>query len=187
MVIQICKWILSLLIAFWLVQGMNQSEARAIRPKGLELRPQVVESLKKVLQTSTQLHTALLSKDDKTIKANISSLKGTLKAALTTTYGKRTPAAVRMAYGSLDRTLSDQIMSIQKHLEKAELQKKNAQRIPHLQKAFEELVHMRKFYNLSDKSFVFFCKKDRSVWIQKASKGKNPFIEDSTCARTVLK
>jgi hypothetical protein len=60
------------------------------------------------------------------------------------------------------------------------------ERVRFLQNAYRQIVMLYQSYDIEKKYSVYFCKLDRSVWIQEAkSKPKNPFDPDSYCGKKV--
>ena len=51
--------------------------------------------------------------------------------------------------------------------------------------AFRQIVMLYQSYQIEAPFKVFFCKKDRSVWIQKDKKPQNPFEQNSVCGRLI--
>lgn len=140
----------------------------------IPLNPIVSGELSQLFDFTQQLHSTLFEKKELQVKGQIQQLSVRLQKVMTI-------AKVEEQKGPhLNRIL----LAIDKELNLAQ-GVSGEDRIRFLQNAYRQFVMLYQSYEVDKKLNVFFCKSDRSVWLQGDSKPKNPFQPDSNCGRKV--
>lgn len=141
----------------------------------ISLNPVVSEELSKLLDSTKELHQYLFEKKEPQVKSQLNQITSRVQKAMTV-------AKVEDQKGThLNKILS----TISKELNLAQ-SVSGEDRVRFLQNAYRQLVMLYQSYDIEKKYSVYFCKSDRSVWIQEAkSKPKNPFDPDSNCGKKV--
>lgn len=193
--IRVSKWILALLLALWIIGHVTAADSFAARPAaskrmaGKKAEPDISSSLGAELEAlvagAGQLHTVLMTRNEKQIQTEIKTLSQTVRRALDAAKSKnaREPASAGMMPTNHRKYLGNMLADMSKMLDKSAAAKS---RPTYLQDVFKHIVQIRKMYQVKGSYQVFFCAKDKSVWVQKGSKPQNPFA-DPGCARRVLK
>ena len=152
--------------------------AVARRPK-IKLAEVLSVELNRVLAATDELHTACVEKDENKI---VVKTKGLLQAI------DKARAKINLAKQQkphLERILN----AAEAHLELTQLSEGD-QRRQNLKDAFAQLVQVAQVFSL-DKYLIYFCPKDRAVWLQKNSRSKgkasNPVspTKHPSCGRLV--
>lgn len=149
------------------------SEAR--RFGKIDIEGPLKKELNGVLKAAIELHSACVSQDDSQVRASLASVISSIDRAYTHT---------EMA--------DDDRMLLTKMLESAKAQlemtkmNEGEEKQGALKEAFNQLVQISQVFKLDDYP-VFFCSKDRSVWLQKSWKAKNPVNPDkyADCGKRV--
>jgi hypothetical protein len=126
----------------------------------------VAEALKvelnKVLKATDELHSACVEGDDAKIRKALTALVGSLEQAES-----------RSVLAGSERTHLVRVLNAAKgQVEMARMQSAS-KRERSLKSAFKNLVQVAQTYDV-DKYKIFFCSRDKSVWLQKGRKPKNP-------------
>jgi len=152
------------LLALTLMAGLMASESTEARRRyrRMELNDQLVEELNGMLRATNEMHSAFFEQDEQKIetalqKVVISIDKASKKTSLEDSQRTHLNKMLRAAKSGVEMTKNTA----------GEDRKKN------LQKAMKQIVQIAQLYDL-DRYKVFFCPKDRSVWLQKSWKAKNP-------------
>lgn len=128
----------------------------------LTLKPALTSQLDLVLQATNELHTVLVEEDMQQIQTKVQKLISVLGDAQ-----KKT-----VLDPSQQTHLHRILQAAQKHLELSQI-KEGPERQDQLRAAFKQIVLLVGTYELESYR-VYFCSKDKSVWIQKSLSPKNP-------------
>lgn len=141
----------------------------------IQLNTVLKKELNQVLKATDELHEACFDQDEPLISAKLRSVIKAIDAA----NDKIMLADTQKIH--LDKLLK----SAKSDLEKSQMSS-GKERRDSLKSAFHQIVTMVKTYKL-DPYKIFFCPKDRSVWIQKSWKAKNPINPKKygSCGRPV--
>ncbi len=227
MIVRVSKWLLAVLLAFWVfsqissahswaaggnknsktAEGKQKPDARPAKgevglakqersggvPKakgglarrGPELSVSLEAELEKMVLRAGELHSVLTTKNEKQIQVELKELSESIRRAIEASKSKnsREPSSAGMLPTNHRKYLTNMLSDMAKVLVKAQAPKARA---VSLQEAYKQIVQIKKMYQVKATSYVFFCGKDKSVWVQKNSKPHNPF-SDPSCARRVLK
>jgi hypothetical protein len=207
MTLKVSKWILALLLALWIVGQVTSAQTHAASPAvakssksqlstktakkiparkvGPDLSGSLGTELEALVAGAGQLHLVLLSKNEKQIQAEMKTLSQTVRRAIEAAKSKnaREPASAGMMPTNHRKYLTNMLTDMAKTLDKSTAAKS---RPSYLQDLFKHIVQVGKMYQVKGSYQVFFCAKDKSVWVQKGNKPQNPFA-DPSCARRVLK
>jgi hypothetical protein len=152
-----------LTLAIGLVVSFAPKHANARRPvTKMKLHGELKSELNAVLKATVELQEASFKRNDKQVSQN-------LKRLIT-----RIDLATKKA-----NLAKDQRTHIQKLLGTAKLaleksrKAAGADRQTFLQKAFKQMVTLSQAYQLESYK-MFFCPKDKSIWLQRGSKPQNP-------------
>jgi hypothetical protein len=158
--------VLSMLLVATIVSGSKNR---------ISLNPVVSEELSKLLDSTKELHQYLFEKKEPQVKSQLNQLTTRVQKAMTV-------AKVEDQKGA---HLNKILTAINKELNLAQ-SVSGEERVRFLQNAYRQIVMLYQSYDIEKKYSVYFCKLDRSVWIQEAkSKPKNPFDPDSNCGKKV--
>lgn len=133
------------------------------------------KELNNVLKATDELHEACFNQDEPLISAK---LRLTIKAIES--------ANKKIVYADNQKIHIDKLLkSTKSDLEMFQMSK-GRERQDSLKSAFHQIVTLVKTYKL-DSYKIFFCPKDKSVWIQKGWKAKNPINPEKygSCGRPV--
>ncbi|MCB0415804.1 MAG: hypothetical protein KDD50_15810 [Bdellovibrionales bacterium] len=143
--------------------GLMLSPSVQAASKGqITVKGALKESLNSMLKVASDLHTSCYEQNEPKIATHLKSLSVSIQRV------QRTGELSNQQNPHLNKILDaiqSQIKIIQNsnHIDKKE----------NLKNAFRQLVQIVKVYKL-DSYRVFFCSKDRSVWMQKSWKPQNP-------------
>lgn len=146
--------------------GFTSLEARSRNPK-IELGNQVTHKLDQVLLTANDLRKAIVEKQDALVITKIRELSQILAEA------HDTPDVNSENKAHLNRILKEAKSSLERFQTRSGNEKRE-----HLQETFRQIVLIGQTYKVSQQFKYFFCKSDRSVWLQKESKPLNPINPD---------
>jgi hypothetical protein len=158
-------------MAFLLVFGVVSAQSSK---KRIGLTDLVEKDLISVLEASETLRASMYAKQEALVISNIEQVRAQIRHA------KQNLKSEGRNAQHLDRILT----TIDQDLSRARSTQRE-QKVKYIQEAFRQIVMLYQSYNISASFKVFFCKKDRSVWIQKDRKPQNPFESDSNCARLI--
>lgn len=164
-----------LVYSLLILGGLSSWSAEARRFGKIDIEGPLKKELNSVLKAAIDLHTACISQDDSQIKASLVSVISSIDSAHDHT---------EMA--------DDEKMLLEKMLDSAKTQlemtkmNRGEEKQEALKEAFNQLVQIAQVFKLDDYP-VFFCSKDRSVWLQKGWKAKNPVNPDkyADCGKRV--
>ncbi|MCB0392090.1 MAG: DUF3347 domain-containing protein [Bdellovibrionales bacterium] len=136
-------------------------EAR-ISSKRIELTPAIRNELNLILQNTNQLHSACINDDEGSIEKATEKVINSLKRATKNSSMAQVQAThlVKILSAALEKLEVSQNYSGQKRRDS-------------LLEAFKDLVQIAQVYKL-EKYNIFFCNKDKALWLQKSSMPKNP-------------
>lgn len=158
-----------------LVCGLFLSSVQAqSAKKRIALNDTVEKRLISVLEASESLGSTMFSRKELKVQTQIEQLRGQIKKAQVTV---KTEGMDGQHINRILQTI-DQDLSLAKSSQ-GDVKTKS------LQNAFRQIVMLYQSYQIEAPFKVFFCKKDRSVWIQKDKKPQNPFEQDSGCGRLI--
>lgn len=141
----------------------------------MPLNAQLKAELNAVLKTANDMHTAFFTKDEQKIEQTVERMLAQIDSA-----NRKTVLA------------EDQRPHLQKMLDSTKNQmnalrnSSGEERRLSLKGALEQLVLIARTYDL-DRYKIFFCPKDRAVWLQTGSKAQNPVHPDqyASCGKQV--
>lgn len=145
------------------------------RPK-MSLKPELKMELNKVLKAGSDLHEACISKDEKKVNATVEGVISAIDTA------EKKTALAEGEKPHLDRILNATKMRLQQVKKTDGDDRKDA-----LKEGFIQLVQISQLFPADPSYSVFFCSKDKSVWLQKGKKAKNPIHPDTfeSCGKLV--
>ncbi len=166
---------LQMIISLFLLIVCVPSASGRERPK-MSLKPELKLELNKVLKAGSDLHEACISKDEKKVNATV---EGVI-SAINTAEKKTSLADGEKPH--LDRILNATKLRLQQ-VKRADGDDRKAA----LQEGFIQLVQIAQLFPADPSYSVFFCSKDKSVWLQKGKKAKNPIHPETyeTCGKLV--
>lgn len=141
----------------------------------IKLNSVLKKELNQVLKATDELHEACYDQDEPLISAK---LRQVIKAI--------DGANKKIVYADTQKIHLDKLLkSAKSDLEKSQMSS-GKERKDSLKSAFHQIVTIVKTYKLESYK-IFFCPKDRSVWIQKSWKAKNPINPKKygSCGRPV--
>ncbi len=164
------KSFIILMCVIFIAPEASQARRRKIIVKGA-----LKVELNNLLRSSSELHTGLYKQDEPLIATQLQKVLSNLKKTSLRTF---------MAEGQRPH-IDKMLEASQINIETAQMQSGDKRR-ESLKQAFRQLVQIAKIYKL-DRYRVFFCPKDKSVWIQKSRKPQNPIhpVKYGKCGRLV--
>ena len=137
------------------------SEAR-IPSKRIEVIPAIRNELNIILQNTDKLHTACVEQNEGLIESATEKVISSLKRATKNSSMAQVQAThlVKILTAARDKLELSQNFSGNRRRES-------------LKEAFKDLVQLAQVYKL-ERYNIFFCRKDKALWLQKSSKPKNP-------------
>jgi hypothetical protein len=150
------------LISFCLLPSPS---ARAGAKAELELPAPIARELNQVLKVSSSLHQSLVAQDEEQTELGLRDVIHELQRAR-----KASEQFKPHERGHLLRILD----AAQDDFEQT-LSSSGTERTEHLEEAFNQLVNLLRIYRLDHAYGIFFCPKDRTNWVQKGDRAKNPF------------
>ena len=154
--IQIC--VVALLL--WLVPMSSYARRHY---KKIELKETLRVELNAVLKSASQLHQACFRRDETAIEATMKQLNRKINDA----EAMSNMAPVKKTH------LLKMLSAARENLEQGRNQKGD-DRQRSLGETFRQLVQIVRVFDVK-KYRVFFCSKDKKVWLQKSRKAQNPF------------
>ena len=159
---------------------MLPADASARIKQRVQVPPNLVTKFNLVLKIYEALHTALVSQNDALIETQLQALQlavdDTLDALNRGTYiDKRSIASKPFMH---EKNLTDMFKSMRKYLTAAQVSYGNNKR-NNLRELLRQVVFLTKQYNVSHPFKTYFCNKDRSTWLQRTGKAKNPILANS--------
>ena len=162
-----------LLILFFFIIGSATARTK------IKLDPPIKSSYLKLLEQASKFHSAFKKADKQTLHAEIKATQEIIAQ-----FYQKNIAGLEFhhrihSYKLLSR-LEEQLESLETQ---SEPDKKN------IKKLFSSFFELAKVYDLSEtmKGSLFYCAKDKSLWIQSDSKVYNPINSNHiSCGRTVL-
>ncbi|MCB0356461.1 MAG: hypothetical protein KDD40_05610, partial [Bdellovibrionales bacterium] len=146
-----------------------------IPTKRIEVNPAIRNELNIILQNTDQLHSACIEQDEGQIELSTKNVIKSIKRA-----------AHNSARVQIEITHLVKVLNAAK--DKLELSQNfsGQKRLDSLKEAFKDLVQIAQVYKL-DHYNIFFCSKDKSLWLQKSSAPKNPINPEKfgKCGRLV--
>lgn len=155
------SWLKTILIFFSILLA-TIAFGRQKAPK-IEVGEPLVSKLSVVFARADDLRGALVQRQEPMAIAKLKELEISLNEAL------RTPDSNRQVKEHLDRILSEAMSNV-----KRVPSLRGEERRAILQNAFKQIVLIGQTYKVTNEYKFFFCGRDRSVWLQKDGKPKNP-------------
>lgn len=160
----------ALMMAFLMVSLFPvDGEARRRR---LPVDEPLKTELNTLLKMADELHSALFIRDEGKAQTTMDSMLGHI---VTMEEKLKTVTETKAAH------LAQVVRSIRNHLKLIQ-EYKGERRIQTLRSVFSNVVQIATNYHL-DRYRIFFCSKDRAVWLQKAWKARHPFHHDTASLR----
>lgn len=134
--------------------------------------------MKLILRFNDALYAALVSKNDQLVTTQIVSLDTAISEAQQAV-AKAQAAARDTAQPFIHgRALQDSFSEMRQYLNQA-YRKDGESRRASIRELLKRVVLLTKLYNVEHPYKIFFCQSDRSVWLQRGSKPRNPTSIDS--------
>lgn len=137
-------------------------EASARRSAPIDLQPALREELNSLLGATADLHEASFSQDDSRWESSLKNVLNHIDSA------QKKSALAKAERPHLLKILR----AARSELEISQMQTGEDRRAS-LQNGFRQLVQVAQVFKLN-KYRIFFCPKDKSVWLQRAAVAKNP-------------
>jgi hypothetical protein len=151
-----------IIISCFLTLGFSiDSQARRYSSK-IKIKPILKTELNKLLAATNDLHGACFRQNELRIEAQLKIVILKIKLAHQKTSLAKEPAT----------HLNKMLEAARVQLELAQMNE-GEKRQESIKQAFKQLVQIAKVYKL-DNYRIFFCSKDKSVWLQKDWRAKNP-------------
>lgn len=131
----------------------------------LVLHPTVMRELNQVIRVADSLHGALLLGDEEQIEI---AVRGVIHQI------DRVRTVAILAKQHERPHLLKIVESGRDHLEVAQTAYGDERR-SRFQQAYTQLVNVARIYKVEKAYGIYFCERDRSSWVQKGTKGQNPF------------
>ena len=132
--------------------------------KKLRLESHITKQIETILDTSQLLHQSLISNDSNQVKIHLSHIKNLIFSAN------------KAAYHSNINTLHLRhiLQNTRRSIEQASLHGRQSLIKKNIKGMFNQLVLLSRTYRLNSRYPIYFCDKDKSVWLQKAGRIRNP-------------
>ncbi len=131
--------------------------------KKLQLESHLTKQIESILNTSQLLHQSLISEENIQIKLHLSHIASLISSASQTSYRNTKTLHLRHI-----------LQNTKKAVEQASLHGKRSLIRQNIKSMFDELVVLSQVYKLNSRYPIYFCDKDKSVWLQKAGRIRNP-------------
>ena len=126
------------------------------------------------MKNSQTLQKYMFDRKEPMVTSQINVLKNNIKSTITKVKGQQ------------KQHISKILNTVNKELTSAQMSS-GEDRVRYLQHAFKQIVMLYQSYEIKASYKVYFCNKDRAVWIQEdAKKAENPFQTTSNCGRKVF-
>ena len=132
--------------------------------KRLQLDSPLTKQVEAILDTSQLLHQSLIRNDNDQVRIHLSHIKRIILSAKQTSYNSNTDTL----------HLRHILHNTQRAVEQASLHRQDHLIRQNIKGMFGQLVLLPKAYRLNSKYPIYFCSKDKSVWLQKAGRIRNP-------------
>jgi len=135
----------------------------ARRSRKININGPLKKQLNMVLKNTVKLHKSSVKGNRVKVSTSVRSLLKSISKAQKTSKASikhRTHLYKMLSYARINLEMTQ--------MQKGKSRKKS------FKKAFKQLVYVAKTYNL-DRYRIYFCPKDRSIWLQKPRKPWNPF------------
>ena len=160
--------ICTLLVMFCFVLDASTGKRR------IELDDITTKELLTIIKQSEALHKFMFSRKEPMVSSQINLLRTNIKTAM------------KKVKGQQGQHISKILNTVNKDLTSAQMTT-GEDRLKYLQNAFKQIVVLYQSYKIEAPYKVFFCNKDRAVWIQQEGrKPENPFQVTSNCGRKVF-
>lgn len=130
--------------------------------KPMPLHEALTAELNSVLRASNEMHTAFFEQDEEKIEASVEQVLKSLNRA-----------QQKSALAESQRPHLQKMLEATKEEMNEVKNTSGNDRKKNLKSAFEQLVLIAQTYKLEQYK-IFFCPKDRAVWLQKSHQAKNP-------------
>ena len=142
--------------------AFNMQEAIAI--KRIRLNTHLTQQIEAILNTSQLLHQSLIQNDHDKMEAHLTHIKHLIVSAKQTSY--------KEASNTLH--LRHILNNTERALEQVGLYTQEKQKKQKIKTMFDQFVLLSQTYQFSSNYPIYFCAKDKSVWLQKVGKIRNP-------------
>lgn len=159
---------------FYMTFILSIDSLAAIKKQQLEAH--LTRQIQAILDTSQLLHQSLIRNENDQVAIHLSHIE------------RLVILAKRISYNSNTNTLHLRhiLNNVQKAIEQAGLYIQEGQRKQEIKKIFSQLVLVAQTYQLDFRYPVYFCDKDRSVWLQKSGQIRNPIHPHYTYCGTIV-
>ena len=142
----------------------------------MSLKPELKIELNKVLKAGSDLHEACVARDEKKVNATVEGVISAINKA-----EKKTSLA------DGEKPHLDRILNATKARLEQVKRADGDDRKAALKEGFIQLVQISQLFPADPVFSVFFCAKDKTVWLQKGKKAKNPIHPEiyETCGKLV--
>lgn len=166
---------ISLAVGFLFVLINLSSPSEARRFGKIDVEGPLKTELNNVLKAAIELHSACFDQDDQKIEASLSAVISSIDKA-----SRHTDMAQD------EKILLEKMLDSAKNQLEMTRMNQGDDRQDALKEAFNQLVQLAQVFKL-DSYKIFFCPKDRSVWLQKSWKAQNPVNPDkyADCGKRV--
>ena len=132
--------------------------------KKMKLESHIAKQIETILDTSQLLHQSLISNDNNQVKIHLSHIKHLIFSAN------------KAAYHSNINTLHLRhiLQNTTRSIDQARLHGRENLIKENIKGMFNQLVLLSRTYRLNSRYPIYFCDKDKSVWLQKAGRIRNP-------------
>ena len=155
------RYVLSIYLLFYAVISIP-TDVLAVTKK-LKLESYLTKQIEAILDTSQLLHQSLVSEDSNQIKLRLSHLERLISSASSASYRDTNTFHLRHV-----------LRNTKKAIERARLHARISLIRQNIKNLFDELVLLSQTYKLNSRYPIYFCDKDKSVWLQKAGRIRNP-------------
>ena len=144
--------------------------------KKLRLESHLTKQIETILDTSQLLHQSLIKNDNDQVKIHLSHIKRLIFSTN------------RASYNSSVNTLHLRhiLRNTKRAVERASLHKQESLIRQNIKGLFDQLVLLPKTYRLNSRYPIYFCSKDKSVWLQKAGRIRNPIHSHYTFCGSIV-
>ena len=134
----------------------------------ISVGPLLTERLESILDTSQELHEGLVNNEPDQVEVQMKLIGKAIDGAIATSgeAGSNKPHLMRI----LERT--------RRSIEQARAYDSDGQRREVFKDAFSQIVLLAQAYKLNKRYRIYFCSKDKAVWLQKNGRAKNPVHPD---------
>ena len=134
------------------------------------LESHLIRQVEAILDTSQLLHQSLIKEDSTQVRLHLSHIERLISLANQASYRNTNMLHLRHV-----------LHNTQRAVEQASLHGRESLVRQNIKSMFDQLVLLSQTYKLNSRYPIYFCKKDKSVWLQRAGKIRNLFIHITLC------